>query len=68
MLVRTEGLKKYFKVGRDQMLHAVDGISLGIEQNEILGLVGESGSGKSTFLHLLAALLKPKLSYYYCIL
>ena len=49
MLVRTEGLKKYFKVGRDQMLHAVDGISLGIEQNEILGLVGESGSGKSTF-------------------
>jgi oligopeptide/dipeptide ABC transporter ATP-binding protein len=35
-------------IGNDT-LHAVDGVSLTIEQNEILGLVGESGSGKSTF-------------------
>jgi oligopeptide/dipeptide ABC transporter ATP-binding protein len=35
-------------IGSDT-LHAVDGVSLTIEQNEILGLVGESGSGKSTF-------------------
>jgi oligopeptide transport system ATP-binding protein len=49
MLVRTEKLKKLFPIGRGQLLHAVDGISLTIEENEILGLVGESGSGKSTF-------------------
>ena len=49
MLVKTENLKKLFQIGRDQTLHAVDGISLNIEENEILGLVGESGSGKSTF-------------------
>lgn len=49
MLVRTESLRKYFEIGRGQTLHAVDGISLTIEENEILGLVGESGSGKSTF-------------------
>jgi oligopeptide/dipeptide ABC transporter ATP-binding protein len=49
MLVRTENLKKYFTIGRNQNLHAVDGISLGITENEIVGLVGESGSGKSTF-------------------
>jgi len=49
MLVRTEELKKHFQIGRGQTLHAVDGISLTIEENEILGLVGESGSGKSTF-------------------
>ena len=49
MLVRTESLKKHFNIGRGQTLHAVDGISLTIEENEILGLVGESGSGKSTF-------------------
>lgn len=49
MLVKTDKLKKHFQVGRGQSLHAVDGISLEIEENEIMGLVGESGSGKSTF-------------------
>jgi oligopeptide/dipeptide ABC transporter ATP-binding protein len=49
MLVRTENLKKHFNIGRNQILHAVDGLSLGIAENEIVGLVGESGSGKSTF-------------------
>ena len=49
MLVKTENLKKYFQIGRGQTLHAVDGISVEIAENEILGLVGESGSGKSTF-------------------
>ena len=49
MLVSTKNLTKYFQIGPGQTLHAVDGISLDIEENEILGLVGESGSGKSTF-------------------
>jgi oligopeptide transport system ATP-binding protein len=49
MLVKTENLTKHFTIGRSQILHAVDGISLSIEANEIVGLVGESGSGKSTF-------------------
>ena len=49
VLVKTDSLKKHFYLGRGQTLHAVDGISLNIAENEILGLVGESGSGKSTF-------------------
>ncbi len=49
MLVKTDKLKKYFTISQGQTLHAVDGISLSIAENEILGLVGESGSGKSTF-------------------
>ena len=49
MLVKTENLKKHFQIGRGQNLHAVDGLSIEIAENEILGLVGESGSGKSTF-------------------
>ncbi|MDP6263952.1 MAG: ABC transporter ATP-binding protein [Pseudomonadales bacterium] len=56
-LVETVALKKHFYVGRGQTLHAVDGISLAIEENEILGLVGESGSGKSTFGKTLVGLL-----------
>ena len=49
MLVRAKDICKHFPIGRGRTLHAVDGISLAIEENEILGLVGESGSGKSTF-------------------
>jgi len=44
MLVKTENLKKHFQIGRGQNLHAVDGLSIEIAENEILGLVGESGS------------------------
>ena len=49
MLIETRALTKHFRIGSHQILHAVDGISLSIQENEILGLVGESGSGKSTF-------------------
>jgi len=56
-LIETIALKKHFYLGRGQTLHAVDGITLTIEENEIVGLVGESGSGKSTFGKTLVGLL-----------
>ena len=56
-LLQTVDLKKYFRISRSKQLHAVDGINLKIEHNEILGLVGESGSGKSTLGKTLVGLL-----------
>lgn len=47
-LLKIKDLKKYFYVGRGQILKAVDGVSLDIYPGETLGLVGESGCGKST--------------------
>jgi oligopeptide/dipeptide ABC transporter ATP-binding protein len=45
--------------GRRQVLHAVEQVSLSIEDGETLGLVGESGSGKSTLGHVVAGLREP---------
>ncbi|MTI95912.1 MAG: ABC transporter ATP-binding protein [Firmicutes bacterium] len=47
-LLQVNDLKKYFTVGKGQVLKAVDGVSFTIEQGETLGLVGESGCGKTT--------------------
>lgn len=47
-MIEINNLKKHFKVGRKQMLKAVDGINFTINKGETFGLVGESGCGKST--------------------
>ncbi|MDX1563106.1 MAG: ABC transporter ATP-binding protein [Gammaproteobacteria bacterium] len=48
-LVESKALTKHFRIGRNETVHAVDGVSLEIAAREIVGLVGESGSGKSTY-------------------
>ena len=48
MTVELRNLTKHFNMGRGQVLHAVDDVSITIAPQEIVGLVGESGSGKST--------------------
>jgi oligopeptide transport system ATP-binding protein len=48
ILIEVKNLKKYFQVGKNATLKAVDDVSFFIKKGETLGLVGESGCGKTT--------------------
>ena len=58
-LIELENLKKHFDVGKGKKLHAVDGVTLKINEGETLGVVGESGCGKSTLGRTVLKLHEP---------
>ena len=58
MYIEIKHLKKYFPLGGDKVLKAVDDVTLNVKKGEVLSVVGESGSGKTTFGRTLANLYK----------
>ncbi len=59
MLEAIQLKKSFYRGESEQYTHAVDGVSLYVDEGEFLGLVGESGCGKSTVARMLAGLLMP---------
>ena len=57
-ILELKHLKKYFEVPHGT-LHAVDDVTLSIEQGTTLGVVGESGCGKSTLGKTIMKLTQP---------
>lgn len=62
-MIRLRQIKRDFEVG-DQIVHALRGIDLDIDEGEYLSLMGPSGSGKSTLMHLLGLLDRPSAGRY----
>lgn len=58
MLIQLENIYKIYKLG-DTEVHALDGITLAIEQGEFIAIIGPSGSGKSTLMNILGCLDTP---------
>ena len=42
-------------------IHALKGISLHVEEGEIVSLIGANGAGKTTTMHTISGLLRPKM-------
>ncbi len=57
-IINIENLKREFKMG-DEIVHALKGINLMINEGEFVTIMGTSGSGKSTFLNILGCLDQP---------
>ncbi len=61
-LNRHEGLKGSIKdlFSRDyKYINAVDGITMNVEQGEIVGYLGPNGAGKSTTIKMMTGILEP---------
>ena len=57
-ILRVENIVKTYGQG-DNIVNAVDNISLSVNKGEFVAIVGASGSGKSTLLHLLGGVDRP---------
>jgi len=57
-IVRTKELVKIFKLG-DEVLRALNGVSVDIRRGEYISIMGPSGSGKSTLFNAIGGLDRP---------
>lgn len=58
LIVKTEGLKKYYRLGKNTV-KALDGVDFSVKEKEFVAIIGRSGSGKSTLLHMIGGLDSP---------
>ena len=59
ILIRAKGITKSFTKSEGGQLLVLDTLNFHITNGEIIAVLGKSGSGKSTFLRILAGLIKP---------
>ena len=63
-LIELKDVYKIYQMG-DETVHALDGVSLTIDQGEFVAIVGSSGSGKSTAMNIIGCLDVPTTGTYH---
>jgi putative ABC transport system ATP-binding protein len=62
-MIELDNITKVYRMGEVEV-YALNGVTISIEQGEMLSIIGTSGSGKSTLLNLLGCLDRPSSGSY----
>ena len=57
-LLELRDITKFYHLGGEE-IHALDGVTMDIDEGEFISIIGPSGSGKSTLMHILGCLDSP---------
>ena len=57
--LQASNLHKTYRLSRHNLVHALRGVDVTIDQGEMVGIMGPSGCGKSTLMHIMGLLHSP---------
>lgn len=64
-MIKLKNIYKTYNSGKTNEFKALNGISLSIDDGELVAIIGKSGAGKSTLLHILACIDNYETGEYY---